>query len=151
MYRTRAALYRLAGFRVAKGAVIHGKLTLMGHGAIYAQLHIGEGTRINSPCTIGLMSQVVLEDRAVIGHGATIITALHESNCPDCRAGQVYGKPVRICTGAWIAANVTLLPGVTIGPGAIVGAGSVVTRDVPAHTFAAGVPARPIRRLDEVR
>ena len=45
----------------------------------------------------------------------------------------------------WLGASVTVLPGVTIGDGAIVGAGAVVTKDVPAHTIVAGVPARPIR------
>jgi acetyltransferase-like isoleucine patch superfamily enzyme len=148
MYRTRALLYRLAGFNLGRGAVLHGKLTLIGRGNIYKRLYIGEGTRINTPCIIGLMGNVTLENYVVIGYGVTITTAVHETSCPDCRAGQVYGKPVRVCKGAWVAANVTILPGVTVGPGAIIGAGSVVTHDVPAHTFVAGVPARVIRALN---
>lgn len=40
-----------------------------------------------------------------------------------------------------------VLPGVTIGDGACIGAGSVVTRDIPAHHLAVGVPARVIRRV----
>ncbi len=47
-----------------------------------------------------------------------------------------------------IGANATLLPGVRIGEGAMVAAGSVVTRDVPAWSLAAGVPAR-IRPLPD--
>lgn len=38
-------------------------------------------------------------------------------------------------------------PGVTIGENTVIGAGSVVTRDIPDHVFAAGNPARVIRRL----
>lgn len=45
--------------------------------------------------------------------------------------------------------GVTINPGVTIGDGAVVGSGSVVTRDVPAHTIAAGVPARTIREITD--
>ena len=55
--------------------------------------------------------------------------------------------PVHVGRGAFLGANVTVLAGVTIGSGAFVAAGSVVTRDVPASTLVAGVPARAIRSL----
>ena len=40
-------------------------------------------------------------------------------------------------------------PGVAIGNGCVIGAGSVVTRDIPAYSFAAGVPCRVIRKITE--
>ena len=40
--------------------------------------------------------------------------------------------------------------GVTIGPNAIVAAGSVVTKDVAPGDVVAGIPARPIARVDDL-
>ena len=56
--------------------------------------------------------------------------------------------PTVIEKGASIGSNATILCGITVGEGAIIGAGSVVTKDVPAWTIAAGVPAKLIRRVD---
>jgi acetyltransferase-like isoleucine patch superfamily enzyme len=51
-------------------------------------------------------------------------------------------EPPKICQGAIIGVNSTILPGVTIGAGALVGAGSVVTKDVPKGGLVHGNPAR---------
>ena len=60
-----------------------------------------------------------------------------------------YAKPVVIGANCWLAANVTVTGGVTIGEGCVIGAGSVVTRDIPPHSLAAGVPCRVIREITE--
>jgi acetyltransferase-like isoleucine patch superfamily enzyme len=57
-------------------------------------------------------------------------------------------EPTRVKKGASIGSGATVLSEVTIGENAIVGAGSVVTRDVPANTIVAGVPARVLRLLE---
>ena len=49
--------------------------------------------------------------------------------------------------GAFIGSDTMLVAPVRIGKGARTGAGSVVTRDVPANTLAAGIPARAVRKL----
>lgn len=51
---------------------------------------------------------------------------------------------VRIGNDVWLGARVVVTAGVSIGDGCIVGAGAVVTRDLPAGSIAAGVPARVI-------
>lgn len=55
-----------------------------------------------------------------------------------------FVAPIVVHKNAWIAVNVTVLPGVEIGEGAIVSAGSVVSSDVPPLTVAQGNPAKVV-------
>lgn len=45
----------------------------------------------------------------------------------------------------WIGANTIIITGIKIGNGAIIGAGSVVTKDIPAYSIYAGVPAKFVK------
>lgn len=82
-----------------------------------------------------------------IGDGATLAPGVrilcHDASCVR-RIGGTWVAPVSIGAGAFIGAESVLMPGVTVGDGAVVAAGAVVTRDVPAGTIVAGVPAKPI-------
>ena len=53
-------------------------------------------------------------------------------------------RPTRVCKGATLGANCTIVCGVTIGKYAFIGAGAVVTRDVPDHGLVVGNPGRLI-------
>jgi phosphonate metabolism protein (transferase hexapeptide repeat family) len=55
-------------------------------------------------------------------------------------------KTVSIGNDVWIGHGAVIMPGISIGNGAIVGANTVVTKDVPAYTIVAGVPAKPLRQ-----
>jgi acetyltransferase-like isoleucine patch superfamily enzyme len=50
-------------------------------------------------------------------------------------------KGIQVEDLAWIGAGVIILDGVNIGTRSIVAAGAVVTKDVPAYSVVAGVPA----------
>lgn len=111
-------------------------------------IRVGRKVIINQCCTIYDMGGVDIADRVMIGPNVNIITANHPLE-PSRRRAYIEAKPIVIQENVWIATGVTILGGVTIGENSVVGAGAVVTRDVPANSFVAGVPARVIRSLEE--
>jgi acetyltransferase-like isoleucine patch superfamily enzyme len=50
---------------------------------------------------------------------------------------------VRIGADCWIGGGAVIMA--DVGPNTIVGAGAVVTRPLPEHVVAAGIPARVIK------
>ncbi|HEX5473590.1 MAG TPA: sugar O-acetyltransferase [Vicinamibacterales bacterium] len=91
-------------------------------------------------------AEVTLGDDVLIGPNVVISTAGHPLDGAVRRSGLEFAKPIRIGSGVWIGASVTVLPGVEIGENAIIGAGSVVTRSIPAGAVAFGNPCQ-VRRV----
>jgi acetyltransferase-like isoleucine patch superfamily enzyme len=108
---------------------------------------VGRNVFINQGCHFMDMGGLTIGDDVMIGPKVTIVTAGHPV-APADRFKGVVMKPIAIGNNVWIGAAATILPGVTIGDGAVVAAGAVVSRDVPANTMAAGVPARVVKTLE---
>lgn len=131
-------------------------------GPIY--FHYGKHTKIgknffaNFSLTIQDDAEVTIGDNCNFGPNATIVTPVHpllpnERQLMKTASGDVkqlcYAKPVHIGNNCWFGASVTVCSGVKIGNNCVIGAGSVVTKDIPANSFAAGVPCRIIREITE--
>ena len=90
---------------------------------------------------------IEIGDDVLIGHQVVIATLNHDLD--PAKRGNMTPAPVKIGNKVWIGAHATVLPGVTVGEGAVIAAGAVVTKDVPANTVVAGVPAKPIKKTGE--
>ncbi|MFN8451198.1 MAG: acyltransferase [Anaerolineae bacterium] len=118
---------------------------------IQGSVTIGRRCKVQSHSFI--CEGVVLEDGVFVGHGVMFINDLHPRAITE--DGELKGRndwvlsPTRICEGAGIGSNATILGGVTIGKFAMIGAGAVVTKDVPDYAVVAGVPARVINTVRE--
>ena len=119
---------------------------------------VGDRCYFNYDCVFLDGARISFEDDVMVGPRCVFATPIHPLHVDD-RTMTVDGDDIVHLTernaaisvgrGAWIAANVTVTGGVRIGEGAVIGAGSVVTRDVPANTFACGVPCRPVRPITD--
>ncbi|OGL43029.1 MAG: hypothetical protein A2161_01165 [Candidatus Schekmanbacteria bacterium RBG_13_48_7] len=74
----------------------------------------------------------------------------------DAALNNIFGLPIKtgkiiIHKGATIGANVVIFCGVEIGENAVIGACSLVTRDIPANTFAYGIPAEVKGTLEDLK
>ncbi|WP_303047812.1 acyltransferase [Thalassospira lucentensis] len=133
----RMRIYRWLGIKADKHSIIwcgahinHPKL-----------IQIGENS-IVGPRTV-MLSQggIVIGKNVNISGFSFIISQEHNVSSPSL---ETTLATVKIDDFAWLATNVTILPGVHVGKGALVAAGAVVTKDVPPHTVVGGNPARKI-------
>lgn len=106
---------------------------------------VGKRVFINTGCHFVDQGGITIGDGSMLGNNVVLTTLNHDYD-PQKR-GTTYPAPIVIGKNVWIASSVTVVPGVRIGDGSIIGAGSVVTRDIPANSIAAGVPARVLRAI----
>ncbi|MBK1725026.1 acyltransferase [Thiocystis violacea] len=60
-------------------------------------------------------------------------------------------KPIIVGNNVFLGYATIILPGSRIGSNVVIGAGSVVRGEIPDDCVAAGIPAKPIRSLDDYR
>lgn len=105
---------------------------------VFIENDVVVGDRVTVKCGVQLWDGVEVENDAFIGPNVTFTNDLF----PRSRRHQEQVCRTRICQGASIGANATLLAGIEIGAHAMIGAGAVVTRSVPPFAIAVGNPAR---------
>ena len=106
---------------------------------------IGNGVKVHCNCYVAQFT--TLEDDVFLAPGVIIANDLHPGapDVVDCMKGPTLKK------GVQVGCNVTILPHVTIGEHSLIGAGSVVSKDIPPYTIAYGNPARPAKKITDLK
>ena len=94
---------------------------------------------------------LTIGDRSLFGEYVSIHDETHTiENGKVKDRNEFEAKRITIGSDVWVGAKATILPGVTIGDRCIIGANAVVTKDIPEGSVAVGIPARVIKRVEEV-
>ena len=111
-------------------------------------IHIGKNVFINSGCNFQDQGGIYIGDNTLIGHRVVLATLDHDLNPYD---RHLLCAPIHIGNRVWIGAGAIITRGVTIGDGAVIAAGAVVTKDVEENTIVGGVPAKFIKKIENVK
>jgi UDP-2-acetamido-3-amino-2,3-dideoxy-glucuronate N-acetyltransferase len=122
-----------------------GKNCIIGKG-VYLDVGVKVGDNVKVQNYVSVYHGVTLEDGVFVGPHVCFTNDLFPRAInPEGSIKAVDDwvlVETRICRGASLGANSTIVCGVTIGEWALVGAGSVIAHDVPAHGLAWGNPGR---------
>lgn len=110
---------------------------------IGSRCFIGRGVMFDLAGKITLANWVTISPRVVILSHLNVGYKRH----PLLKVYPSQIGHTQLETGCFIGANATLVNGVIIGKNSLIGAGSVVTRSIPPHSLAAGMPAQVKKSL----
>lgn len=112
-------------------------------------IQIGDDVGIGEFCHIGGAGGVVIGNDTIVGSYFSVHPENHIFDNIDIpiRLQGVTRQGIKIGSGCWIGAKVTILDGVVIGNNCVVAAGSVVRGNFPDACVIGGVPARILKKI----
>lgn len=126
------------GATIREGVSIQKNAVIMMGAVINIGAEIGENTMIDMNAVLG--ARATVGKNCHIGAGAVLAGVLEPPSA----------APVIIEDHVLVGANAVVLEGVRVGKGAVVAAGSIVTRDVEPETVVAGIPARFVKKVQDL-
>lgn len=130
---------------------------------VWHWVHICAGARIGERCSFGqnvfVGNDVVIGNNVKVQNHVSIYDAVRLEDDVFCGPSMVFTnvynpraaivrkkeyRKTRVCRGATLGANCTIVCGAVIGEYAFVGAGATINRDVPDYALMVGVPAKQV-------
>lgn len=138
LHRWRAAVLRMFGARVGRGARIHASVRIWHPG----NLTLGNDVLIGPGAILYNQGAIAIGARSIVSQRAHLCASTHDVRDP---AFQLVLRPIAIGEQCWIAAEAFVGPGITMHDRAVLGARAALFEDAEADTIYRGNPARPVR------
>jgi bifunctional UDP-N-acetylglucosamine pyrophosphorylase / glucosamine-1-phosphate N-acetyltransferase len=139
---------------VMEGAVVEDHVTIGPFAHLRKGAHLCKGVHMGN---FGEVKESTLGPGTKMGHfsyigNATIATNVNiGAGTVTCNYDGVNKNPTEIGEDVFIGSDTMLVAPVKVGARSRTGAGAVVTKDVEPDTLVVGVPARPIKKLNEAK
>jgi len=121
--------------------------------AVHPSVIARESVNIGKGCIICpgavLTCDIDIGNHNIINCNSTVHHDCKIGNFVTIGSGVNIAGNVTIADESWIGIGATIVEGVTIGKRAFIAAGAVVTKDISDDCLAMGVPAKPVRKLNE--
>jgi UDP-2-acetamido-3-amino-2,3-dideoxy-glucuronate N-acetyltransferase len=136
--------------QVREHATIGDNVILSKNVYVDAGVYIGNNCKVQN--NVSIYHGVTLEDGVFVGPHVCftndkIPRAINKDGSRKNKSDWTVSK-TKVCRGASIGANTTILPGITIGRFAMIAAGSIVTKDVPDFGLIVGSPGKLVGYVD---
>ena len=123
---------------VLPGATVGQDCNICGGAFVESDVTLGDNVTVKN--NVLLYNGVTCQDDVFLGPNVVFTNDLRPR--AHRKLGSEGLRPTLVCEGATLGAGVVVVCGTTVGRNAFVGAGAVITRNVPAHAFMLGNPAR---------
>ncbi|MDQ7839611.1 MAG: acetyltransferase [bacterium] len=139
------ARYRLARELEDKGfpfaTLVHPSVRMSGH------VRVEQGSIVCAGCI--LTTNIRIGRNCIINPGCFIGHDTRVGDFSSLMPGVNLAGDVIVGTGCYFGLNACAINRVTIGEWSVIGAGATVIRDIPPRVVAVGVPAKPVRTLED--
>ena len=119
------------------GCVVGGNCNIGQNVVISPSVVLGNNVKVQN--NVSVYTGVTCEDDVFLGPSCVFTNVTNPRSAVSRKDKYI---PTKVCKGASIGANATIICGCIIGEYAMVGAGAVVTKDIPAFALVFGNPAR---------
>lgn len=121
----------------------------------HCQIEIGQNTSIESAhlAVTEPNKKITIGHECMLSGGIVFRTGDSHSIIDNVTKKRInYAQDIVVGNHVWIGSNSTVLKGVNIEHNSVIGTNSIVTKSIPSHSIAAGIPAKVIKRdIDWVR